>query len=100
MPLGEIQLLAILPPSQAASPQMLAIAMRNVARARANPIERTRGSVKRNLVDSSAAGTCNSKAELVTVRVGIGLNRITRGFGSRGLDDGCATLDCVLCHDL
>jgi len=55
MLLGKIELLAVPPPSEAASPQMLAVAMRNAARARANPIERTSGSVKRNLVDSSAA---------------------------------------------
>ena len=67
MLLCEIQLLTIAPPSQAASPQVLAVAMRNAAGTRANPIERTSRSVKRNLVDSSTAGTGNSKPELVTL---------------------------------
>lgn len=99
MLLGEVELLTEPPPSQTASPQMLAIAMRNAARTRANPVERASRSVKRNLVDSSAARTGDSKAKLVAVRVRIGLDSIARGLRPRSLDDCRFALDLSLCHN-
>ncbi len=100
MLLGEIELLTMPPSKKTASPQMLAIAMRDATRTRASPVERARCSVKRNLVDSSAARTGDSKAKLVAVRVGIGLDSVARSFGPRSLDDACAALNLSLCHTL
>ena len=78
---------------------MLATTVSDISRARANPVERTSGSVKRNLVDSSAARACDSKAKLVAFRVGIGRDRITRSLRFRNLDNRCFALDLRLCHD-
>jgi len=80
MLLGEINLLAAVLPLQAASPQMLAVSMRDAARTRAFPIQTARSRIKRNLVDAPAALRGNAKPELVPSGIVIDCN----GSGRRG----------------